>query len=179
MQVQALRWGDPLEEGTQTTPVFLPGESQGQRSLAGYSPQHCEESDTTEVIEQACTHALRMQSGGEPVPAHQKFSSLIEMEVNAPGMMSGAWLNKIVFIMSCLKNNQTFIHGSSDFVGAVDPVSYAKIQYHISEDSLLVHLVQLSSVAQLCPTLCDPMNCSTPGLPVHHQFPEFTQTHVH
>ena len=37
----------------------------------------------------------------------------------------------------------------------------------------------VSSVAQLCPTLCDPMNCSTPGLPVHHQLPEFTQTHVH
>ena len=35
------------------------------------------------------------------------------------------------------------------------------------------------SVAQSCPTLCDPMNCSTPGLPVHHQLPEFTQTHVH
>ena len=34
-------------------------------------------------------------------------------------------------------------------------------------------------VAQLCPTLCDPMNRSTPGLPVHHQLPEFTQTHVH
>ena len=39
--------------------------------------------------------------------------------------------------------------------------------------------VQLSSVAQLCPTLCDPMNCSTPGLPVQHQLLEFTQTHVH
>ena len=39
--------------------------------------------------------------------------------------------------------------------------------------------VQLSSVTQSCPTLCDPMDCSTPGLPVHHQFPEFTQTHVH
>ena len=38
--------------------------------------------------------------------------------------------------------------------------------------------VQFSSVAQLCPTLCDPMNRSTPGLPVHHQHPEFTQTHV-
>ena len=38
---------------------------------------------------------------------------------------------------------------------------------------------QFSSVAQLCPTLCDPMNRSTPGLPVHHQLPEFTQTHVH
>ena len=39
--------------------------------------------------------------------------------------------------------------------------------------------VQFSSVAQLCPTLCDPMNYSMPGLPVHHQLPEFTQTHVH
>ena len=39
--------------------------------------------------------------------------------------------------------------------------------------------MQFSSVAQSCPTLCDPMNCSTPGLPVHHQLPEFTQTHVH
>ena len=39
--------------------------------------------------------------------------------------------------------------------------------------------VQFSSVAQSCPTPCDPMNCSTPGLPVHHQLPEFTQTLVH
>ena len=37
---------------------------------------------------------------------------------------------------------------------------------------------QFSSVAQSCPTLCDPMDHSTPGLPVHHQLPEFTQTHV-
>ena len=39
--------------------------------------------------------------------------------------------------------------------------------------------VQFSSVTQSCPTLCDPMNCSTPGLPVHHQLLEFTQTHVY
>ena len=39
--------------------------------------------------------------------------------------------------------------------------------------------VQFSSVAQSCPTLCDPMNRSTPGLPVHHQLLGFTQTHVH
>ena len=38
---------------------------------------------------------------------------------------------------------------------------------------------QFSSVAQSCLTLCDPMNCSTPGLPVHHQLPESTHTHVH
>ena len=39
--------------------------------------------------------------------------------------------------------------------------------------------VQFSSVAQSCLTLCDPMDHSTPGLPVHHQLPEFTQTHAH
>ena len=40
-------------------------------------------------------------------------------------------------------------------------------------------IIQFSSVAQSCPTLCDPMDCSTPGLPVLHHLPEFTQTHVH
>ena len=39
--------------------------------------------------------------------------------------------------------------------------------------------VQFSSVAQSCPTLCDPMNCSMSGFPLHHQLPEITQTHVH
>ena len=42
-----------------------------------------------------------------------------------------------------------------------------------------IESVQFSSVAQLCPTLCEPMNRSTPGLPVHHQLLEFTQTHVY
>ena len=40
-------------------------------------------------------------------------------------------------------------------------------------------MYQIRSVAQSCPTLCDPMNRSTPGLPVHHQLQEFTQIHVH
>ena len=39
--------------------------------------------------------------------------------------------------------------------------------------------IQFSLVSQSCPTLCDPMSCNTTGLPVHHQLPEFTQTHVH
>ena len=69
-----------------------------------------------------------------------------------------------------------------------------KIIVHFSSVQLLSHVqifatpwtaaprppsVQFSSVDQSCPTLCDPMNRSTPGLPVHHQLPEFTQTHVH
>ena len=49
--------------------------------------------------------------------------------------------------------------------------NYNNVIYNVS--------VQFSPVAQSCPTLCDPMNRSTPGLPVHHQLLEFTQTHVH
>ena len=47
----------------------------------------------------------------------------------------------------------------------------------LSENSS--RIIQFSSVTQSCPTLCDPMNCSMPGLPVHHQLSEFTQTLVH
>ena len=46
-------------------------------------------------------------------------------------------------------------------------------------ESVTCVCIQFSSVAQLCLTPCDPMDCSTPGLPVHHQLPELTQTHVH
>ena len=44
---------------------------------------------------------------------------------------------------------------------------------------IYIYIYQFSSVAQSCPTLCDPMNRSMPGLPVHHQLPKSTQTHVH
>ena len=47
------------------------------------------------------------------------------------------------------------------------------------ETPILKKFSQFSSVAQSCPTLCDPMNHSMPGLPVHYQLPEFTQTHIH
>ena len=43
----------------------------------------------------------------------------------------------------------------------------------------MLHSIQFRSVTQLCLTLCDPMNRSMPGLPIHHQLPEYTQTHVH
>ena len=55
---------------------------------------------------------------------------------------------------------------------------YSNIHTHTHTHTHIISF-QFSSVAQLCPPLCDPMNRSTPGLPVHHQLPEFTQTHVH
>ena len=94
--VQSLGWEYPLEREWLPTPVFLPGESHGQRSQAGYSPWGCKESDTTK---EQSTHPYNP--------------------------------------------------------------------------------LQFSSVAQSCPTLCNPMNRSTPGIPVHHQLPEFTHTHGH
>ena len=69
------------------------------------------------------------------------------------------WSNKYVF---CYNNKIIFIH---------TPETGSRPQRFSS--------VQFSSVTQLCLTLCDPMNCSTPGLSVHHQLPEYTQTHVH
>ena len=53
------------------------------------------------------------------------------------------------------------------------------VQEKLTHHCKVIILNQIRSVAQSCPTLFDPMNRSTPGLPVHHQLPEFTQTHVH
>ena len=52
------------------------------------------------------------------------------------------------------------------------------VNKHMKKCSKLL-IIQFSSATQSCLILCDPKNCSTPGLPVHHQHPEFTQTHVH
>ena len=60
----------------------------------------------------------------------------------------------------------------------VAPATAGRFFFAESPGSPLVE-VQFTSVTQSCPTLCDPMNHSTPGLPVHHQLPEFTQTHAH
>ena len=58
---------------------------------------------------------------------------------------------------------------------------YVYLEHHVVTllGNRVFSSVQFSSVTQSCPTLCDPMNRSTPGLPVHHQLSEFTQTHVH
>ena len=53
-----------------------------------------------------------------------------------------------------------------------------KVKLPLFADDMILY-IQFSSVAQSCPTLCNPMNRSTPGLPVHHHLPEFTQTHIH
>ena len=58
------------------------------------------------------------------------------------------------------------------------PSEWEKIFANKASDKGLIS-VQFSSVAQSCPNICNPINCSMPGLPIHHQLPESTQTHVH
>ena len=62
---------------------------------------------------------------------------------------------------------------------ALSPRFFCDFTCQVCLPAYLALIVQFSSVAQLCLSLCDPMNRSTPGLPVHHQLPESTQSHVH
>ena len=61
----------------------------------------------------------------------------------------------------------------------IEPVSPSSEDGFFTTEPPGKPLTLFSSVTQSRPTLCDPMNPSTPGLPVHHQLPEFTKTHVH
>ena len=73
------------------------------------------------------------------------------------------------FIHTCTMYHWKLLFINNNFI----PVYFCILQV------ILFNSPQFSSVVQSCPTLCNPMNHSTPGLPVHHQLPEFTQTHVH
>ena len=89
-----------------------------------------------------------------------------------------AQITKIQARISNDKNqNGGYLGGRVSKIGVIkQPAGARSVPCH---DLLTYGSVQFSSVAQSCPTLCDPMNHSTPGLPVHHQLPEFTQTLVH
>ena len=86
--------------------------------------------------------------------------------------------------MSCEKKASTFLTTRLSCSWTLLSLSFSWFLSHPhlpcrNTCNVFLHSVQFSSVAQSCLTLCDPMNHSTPGLPVHHKLPEFTQTHVH
>ena len=86
------------------------------------------------------------------------------------------WANFQLFVNDKYLTMSSVLPGSdlTDFFPLVGQTAMFPFATHLTIVS-----VQFSSVAQLCPTLCNPMNHTTPGLPVHHQLPEFTQTHAH
>ena len=86
----------------------------------------------------------------------------------------------IIYMFQCysLKSSHPHLLPQSPKVCSLYPCFFCCLPYRV----IVNHLSkshQIRSVTQSCLTLCDPMNRSTPGLPVHHQLPEFTQTHVH
>ena len=95
----------------------------------------------------------------------------------------GACLNSCPFSQWCHPTISSSVVPFSHLQSFPASRSFSMSQFFTSGGQSILKLrfssVHVSSVAQSCPTLCDPMNRSTPGLPVHHQLPEFTQTHVH
>ena len=99
--------------------------------------------------------------------------NLLTTTVSPNRWMVKLWYSHTVEYYSSIKRNASNnLDGFQRWYAEWEtPVSRGQITYYLS--------VQFSSVTQSCPTLGDPMNCSTPGLPVHHQLPKSTQTHVH
>ena len=112
-----------------------------------------------------CTRWLKYWSFTFSISRSNEYSGLISFRVD--------WL-KLLGVQGTLKS--VLQHHSSK-ASILQASAFFVVQF--SHPAITTTSVQFSSVAQLCPTLCDPMNCSTPGLPVHHQLPEFTQTRVH
>ena len=94
------------------------------------------------------------------------------------------WLIYSVMLTSAVQQSDSDIYWAGQKVFLNFPISYWKIQMNFNFFGLpyvcgVYISVQFSSVTQSCLTLCDPMDCSTPGFPVHHQLPELAQTHIH
>ena len=77
---------------------------------------------------------------------------------------------------SCSPYSSAAVQGCPGECECLGPLEKAPLEEWASGS---LRAVQFSSIAQSCPTICDPTGCSMPGLPAHHQIPEFTQTHVH
>ena len=105
------------------------------------------------------------------------------INIYAPNIGTPQYVRQMLTSMKGEISSNTIIVG--DFNTPLTPMDRSTKQKISKETQTLSDTmdqfssVQFTSVTQSCPTICNPMNCSTPGLPVHHQLPEFTQTHVH
>ena len=138
------------------TPVLLPGESHGQRSPGAKSQARLSEFTFTFHC-----HALEKEMA--------THSSALVWRMSRTGEPCGLPST----------GSHRVGHDWSDLEAAAEQHTEWSKSERKTPIQYINASVQLSSVAQSCPTLGNPMNHSTPGLPVHHKLPEFTQTHVH
>ena len=128
------------------------------------------------------TRSLKSKHFGEGSLLAEKFCKTVKalkgvyrcLKVEGGGINKNYKINKVVteFTFSLWWKMIIFSHDYSHSISVGTSILYKRREFFFLS-------VQFSSVTQSCPTLCDPMNRSMPGLPVHHQLPEFTQTHVH
>ena len=173
-QVQSLGWEDPLEKEMAIHSSILAWripwiEEPGRLQFMGV---------TKSWTLQCRTHGFNLWVGGLPLEKGMAHFSIPNRRIpwteesGAYGLQPMGsqstghnWVTNTVKLQNnCKETKGIFL------VLKISTLMWMSV--HICE-------VQFSSVAQLCLTLCDPMNRSTPGLPVHHQLLEFTQTHVH
>ena len=135
---------------------WTPGVGDGQGGLACCNSWGCKESDTSEWL------------NWTEIP----FISF------TTGVLNLSTFDNLGYIILCRRGCPVHCKVFSR-ISSLHPLDASTMDPLVVTTNNVYSSVQFSSVAQLCPTLCGPMNRSTPGLPVHHQFPEFTQTHVH
>ena len=135
-------------------------------------------------------HIPSGRGGGLPVLAASPFLSFV-VSLMLTTLTGVSWCRIVVLICISLRINDVehlFACPLYIFFGKMSIQAFCLflnwVVLFVSMLSCLSYLYTLaiklfSSVAQSCPTLCDPMDCSMPGFPVHHQLPELTQTHVH
>ena len=165
----------------QPIPVFLPGESYGQRSLAIYCLWGHKEWNPTEVTEHAHTQYAQNWCAfwfmDLPLFPCNKiiFNAIVSIKCSLHPYPKGLITTCLVipiWLYSCFSYHMAIVF----FLIDCEPQQ--------GKDCVLFHFVifrriQFSSVTQSCPTLCYTMDCSMPGFPVHHQLLKPTQIHVH
>ena len=137
----------------------------GLEKTAESSPTICWRTETTSLGLIIPTMTGRLQTG------FSQAESLRTRELKGWLYLSAS---QLVWTRTCLRGHREVQAGPSHSLCRTDFIWNMSLMVPPLRVS-----VQFNSVAQSSPTLCDPMDCSTPGLPIHHQFPEFTQTHVH
>ena len=142
--------------------VFLPGESpwtdEPVEGCGGYSPQGHTESDTTDPPGDLANPGIQPKSLKTPALAVRFFTNSTSWEA-LRALLQNPFLGQ-PFLTVLPRENQA-------------------LPSWVFPQSLISTSVQFSSVAQLCPTLCDPIDCRRPGFTLHHQLLELAQTHVH
>ena len=174
------------------TPVLLPGKSHRRRNLVGCSPWGRQELDTTERFHFDFSLSCIGGRNGNPLQCSclenpmdrgawwAAVYGVAESDTTEATQQQQQQQPRTTLWKPVLQNkvfHQLLISVAKKRISR--PYTIILSLKFICPLAKLKAPVQFSSVTQSCPTLCNPMNYSTPGLPVHQQLPEFTQTHVH